>query len=208
MKRRAFLGTAVSAGTAAISGCSSADSSSAEPPANAKRSVTVEVTGSVPDDAPLEFSLSVEDQWVTDESTATLAGTVENVGDGARNRRPPYYKGTSGEAGQEGLLLYNLEAADSPPSEYVPPCFADTPDEKHVETDESGEHVLWTLEGYLGPELASGESTTDTILVVDDPTASGCLPDGRYEFRPRFSYGDDRTFEWPFTVTVEDVASA
>lgn len=205
MRRRTFLGAAVTAGTVAIAGCSSAGGSSAESPEDARRKVDVEVDSPLPDEAPVDFSLAVADQWVTSESTATLEATVENTGEGVRHCPPPYYKGSSDLAGEEGILLYNLEAPDSPPADYVPPCFDDAPEKAYVDHDDT--EVYWTREGYLGPELAPGESATDTVLVVDDPTADGCLPAGRYAFRSAVP-SDDGSFEWSFTVSVEDVSES
>lgn len=206
MKRRTFLGGAATTGAVAIAGCSSTGSSSVEQPEDARRKIDVEVDSSLPDEAPVDFSIAVADQWVTSESTATLDATVKNTGDEARRCPPPYYKGSSGRESEDGILLYNLQAADSPPADYVPPCFAATSEEAYVDHD--GEHVYWTLEHYLGPELAPDESTTDTILLVDDPTANGCLPAGSYAFQSGVSDGDDVSFDWSFTVSVEDVSES
>lgn len=206
MKRRAILGVAVTTSAVAICGCSSTGSSDADPPEDAERKIAIEESSSVPEGAPVDPSIAVADPWVTSESTATLEATVENTGDETRHCPPPYYKGSSGTESEDGILLYNLQAADSPPTDYVPPCFPGAPEGGYV--DHNGEHVYWTLEGYLGPKLAPGESATDTILLADDPTTNSCIPAGSYEFQSGFDDGDDGAFNWSFTVTVEDVTES
>ncbi|GAB3689390.1 hypothetical protein GCM10028857_24660 [Salinarchaeum chitinilyticum] len=206
MKRRAFLGAAVTTGAVAIAGCSSAGSSTAGSPEGIRRKIDVEVDSPLPDEAPVDFSIAVADQWATSESTATLEATVENTSDEARSCPPPYYKGHSDDAGEEGIILYNLQAANDLTASFVPSCFVDDRAEEDVNND--NRFVYWSQETYFGPELSPGESTTDTILVVDDPTTNGCLPAGSYAFRSSVSDGDDVSFDWSFTVTVEDVSES
>lgn len=183
-------------------------SSESGQPSDAKRRISVGDVGTPPKAAPFSLSLAIEDPWVTTAGTAVLEATISNTGEQTNQLGPAYYKGSSGPGGQEGVLLYSEDAPDSPPPDYVPPCFQETPSDGYIRTYTSGgeQHVAWTLEYPLGQELAPGESSTSRLLVADDPTVNGCLPPGQYQFVEPHSYGSDESFEWKWSLSVEDVS--
>lgn len=208
MKRREYIYAGIVTGVVTLGGCMNVSSSEDGPPDGAKRLISVEDIAVPPEEAPFTFTVSVDEQRVTAASTARLSVMIENAGSTSETFRPAYYKGSSGDLGEPGVLLYSLDAPDSPPTDYAPPCFSDAPQQEYVSTYENGEEgVGWTLEYPLGEELAPEESLSDTLLVVDDPTVDGCIPPGRYQFGQRHDYGSDNSFEWTWTLVVEDVSN-
>jgi len=141
----------------------------------------VRAVDDVPDSAPVEFDVRVVDGTVTPEGTAVLEVSVTNTGETEREVTTPYYKGLSD--GNPGVLLYSLEALDSPDRDDVPPCIAD-PDTSH-------EYVEWTDEGPLSHQLNPGTTATDELVLASDPTVDGCFPPGEYRFEDHHSVDGD-----------------
>lgn len=192
------------------------------PSDNAKKRVSVRDVGDPPPDAPFDLSLDVVDPWITDESTARLEATIENAGDRTDDFPPAFYKGSSEAHGAKGILLYSTDAPDCPPEDYVPPCSSgEDPSAIWRRADRDADYVSFTLEGKLQTALEPGESRTDTILVVDDPTGDGCVPEGSYQFSQTHAIAPppggeggytreelrslDEVYLWEWTVVVEDV---
>lgn len=114
-----------------------------------------------------------------------------NADDSDRKVKTPYYKGTS--EGESGILLYSLEAPDSPSKDYTPECIEDpSPSQEAVER---------TDEGPLTFTLEPGETATDELVVADDPSDDGCFPPGEYRFESHHAV-DETEFTWGFTVEV------
>lgn len=186
----------------------------------AERRVTVTDVADPPADLPFDLSIAVEDPWITPESTATLSATIANTGDRAKMYSQALKKARSEDYGPKGLLLFSTNSPESPPETYAPPCLrgaSPTEYERRI----AGPHgtALLTTEGGPMFELHPGESRTDTLHVVDDPTADGCFPPGEYRFVERHtrvpitraefesleSRSDPGSFEWSFTVVIEAV---
>lgn len=155
------------------------------------RQVDVTAVDDVPDSVPVEFDVRVVDGAITPEGTAVLEVSVTNTGDTGREVTTPYYKGLSD--GNPGVLLYSLEAPDSPDRGDVPPCI--------VDPVASQEHVEWTDEGPLSHQLDPGATATDELVLASDPTVDGCFPSDEYRFEDHHSV-DGTEFTWGFTVEV------
>lgn len=195
-----------------------------EPPETAQRYVSIVDVTSPPEDAPLDLSVSVVDPWITLESTAMLEATVTNEGTKMGAFTPAFHKSSSAECGTPGILLYSTRSGEFrscpvPVDEYLPSCLVDG-EEALVHTSPRTGNVSWTMEGISPKRLAPGETSTDLVVVTDDPTVDGCLEEGRYEFEeqrrleplPGDWQGGDacrsdwETFVWTFAVVVEDVS--
>lgn len=159
------------------------------------RSIALAAVDDVPEDVPVDYEVGVADDSVTVDGTAGITVAVTNNGDEEMDLRSPYYKGAP--VGGEGVLLYSTEAPDGPGGSYAPEC---------VDTASASEETLeWTDEGPTAYTLSPGESGDDTLLLVDDPTADGCLPPGEYRFEADRTV-DGVNFTWGFTLAVEDGA--
>lgn len=227
------MATTCTAGCAGVLGLDSApdrtwddrpDGEFGEPPADAKRRVSLTDVGTTPEEADVALDVAVTDPWIAPDGTATLEAWMRNVGDEPDTFSLPYYKGHSAQHGEPGLLLYSTEAPDGPPEGYAPECLygsADGDDAWDPPGTHDGEHVLFTAELRLPPELAPGESHTETLRIAEDPTVEECLPPGEYRFGrvvrlEEVAEGEDGEtvgfdeveeredlFLWTFTVAVE-----
>lgn len=160
-----------------------------------QRQVGVTAVDDVPDSVPVEFDVRVVEGTITPEGTGVLEVSVTNTGGTEREVTTPYYKGLSD--GNPRVLLYSLEAPDSPDRGDVPPCIADP--------GASQEHVEWTDEGPLSHRLDPGATATDELVLAGDPTVDGCFPPGEYRFEDHHSV-DGTEFTWGFTVEVTDAS--
>jgi len=154
-----------------------------------ERYVSVTAADDVPEDIPVTFDVDVLDGAITAEGTGLLEVSATNTGDKQREIDTPYYKGAS-ENG--GVLLYSLEAPDSPSRDSTPGC-----------SDSSSDVNEWTDEGPLMHVLDPGETGRDELVVVDDPVVDGCLPAGEYRFE-RDHAVDGTEFTWGFTVEITE----
>lgn len=209
MDRRTLLRSGAMVGAAALAGCSSALGSGDSLPDDARRRVSIEQPPPIPSDAPVEVSIEVDDPWVTPTSTATLEATVANDGERPDRFGPPIRSESSDEIGPAGILLYPVSPSHTPPADYAPPCLEGGPDRQYVRTHDG--EVAEYLVYRFGTELAPGESTTETAIVVDDPTEPGCVPPGEYTFSDTYGYSpsDDDVhimFEVHWTLGIEDVS--
>lgn len=170
------------------------------------RYVSIAVVDGPPEEAPVEFDVCVTDDRVTAEGSAFLEITTENTDDSVRRVQSPYYKGSSARAGEPGILLYSLGAPDSPSEDYAPECIDDP--------ESTREYHEFTDEGLPKHELRPGETATDRLMLVDDPTVGGCVPTGEYRFESTpvlFDDGRDPVEEvdpkWGFTLEIRDERS-
>lgn len=205
MRRRELLGSAGLVFASVVTGCLGNEDDPGErtngDPETGKngssgdfeRYVSITDIDGVPESASVEFDVQVTDGTVTTDGTGSLEAGVTNTSDVGRQVRTPYYKGASD--GDPGILLYSLEAPDSPSKDYTPDCIEDPAP--------SQEFTEWTDEGPLMYTLEPGETATDELIVVDDPSVEGCLPPGEYRFETRHSI-DDSEFTWGFTVEIAD----
>lgn len=209
MKRRGLLGSAGLVVASVITGCLGSDDGSGErtkgDPGTGNggsengssesfvRYVSVVDVDEVPEPVPVEFDIEVIDDTVTADGTAFLEVAVTNTGDGERETKTPYYKGSSD--GDGGILLYSLDAPDAPSRDYAPGCIEDP--------SPSQEFTEWTAEGPLTYTLKPQETATGELIVVDDPSIEGCLPPGEHRFETRHSVGGTE-FTWGFTLEVVD----
>lgn len=188
-------------------------------PHRSKRRVSLSDATETPEALPFDLSVEVTDPWISAESTATLTATITNTGDDARMFSQAFRKGRSGTNGREGILLFSTNAPEAPPEDYAPPCLRGaSPTEYERQIVGPRGSVTFTMEGTIF-ELQPGESRTDTLLVVDDPTVDGCVLPGTYTFeeshtrtpvtRAELDSGAERSdpgsFVWSFTLVVEDV---
>ncbi len=157
------------------------------------RYVSLAAIDEVPESVPVEFGLQVTNNSVIAEGTAVLEVTATNTGTTEMRVPSPYYKGTSDT--ERGLLVYSLEAPDSPDRGYTPDCIEDP--------SASQEYAETTDEGPLGYELEPGESGTDELLVVDDPSVDGCFSPGNYRFESTHTVADTE-FAWGFTLEITE----
>ncbi|MFC4358064.1 hypothetical protein ACFO0N_08905 [Halobium salinum] len=160
-----------------------------------RRAVSVVAVDDVPNEVPVALDVRVVQPHATTEQTARLETTVTNAGDADDRFPPAYYKGASSEG---GLLLYSTRAPDGPDPDSGPDCVGTS--------GKSADELAWTTEGVGPVQLEPDESTTEELLVADDPTTVGCVPTGRYRFETRYAVGDPedgRTFDWGFTLRVE-----
>jgi len=164
-------------------------------PGEFERQVTVSSVDDLPDSVPVEFHVGVTDSTIDAAGTASLDVAVTNTGETEREVPSPYYKGIS--EGDRQIMLYSLEAPDSPDRGYVPPCIEDQ--------SPSQQSAAWTDEGPLSHALDPDESGVDELLVRDDPSAEGCFPPGQYRFEERHSV-DGTEFTWGFTVEITDTS--
>lgn len=189
-------------------------------PTDARRRVSIADATEPPDGSRIDCSIAVSDPWVTTGSTAVLEATIENAGDRTDRFPPAFYKASSEGCGAKGILLYSTRAPDGPSADYAPPCFGDDDSTEGTRGAGTGSDTVgFTLETPPTSTLQPGERQTETILVVDDPTAEGCVPEGEYRFEethalapvPEGEYPReevralDEAFVWEWTVVVEDV---
>ncbi len=157
----------------------------------------------MPEGSPIELDVAVTEEWVTEERTARLSASVTNTGESPRTVKPAYYKGSSAAAGEPGVLLYSLQAPDSP-SDYTP---AECIEHEEATVDE----IWWTTESAPVTELDPGETTSDDLIVVDDRSVDGCFPPGEYRFEQGHDIGGPQSeaelFDWGFTISVTSGAT-
>lgn len=163
--------------------------------ASFRRQLAVSDVDDVPEDVPVEFDITVRDETVTADRTGFLEATATNTGVEELEVSTPFYKGSS--ESEAGILLYSLDAADSPDRDYSPECIDDS--------SPTSEFVEWTMEGRMSHELAPGETTWDEIIVVDDHSDAGCLPPGQYRFEEGHVIKGTE-FTWGFTVEVSEAS--
>lgn len=227
MDRRRYLETTAGLVTAGLAGCLSLASPSTDdpdPPDDAARRISVADVGTTPAEVAAEFDVAVGDPWIAPDGTAAVEATVRNGGLETERFSLPIYKAPSSRYGKPGIVLYNTGAGDAPPEDYAPTCLYGESDggERNWEpgTTLDGEDLTYTREGPPHPELAFGESHTETLLVADDPTVEGCLSAGEYRFgrmvrleelpdgtRIAFDEVEERedVTLWTFTLLVEDL---
>jgi len=166
-----------------------------------RRTVSVKRVDSVPEHSDIELDINVDRDTVTPNQSAILNATVSNLSDETIEVLPAYYKGKPTDDSESGILLYSLRAGDSPGRDYAPDCIDDPSAEKDT--------LLWTTEQRLPTELPPGESLTEELVVVDDPTVDGCIPSGEYRFEEVHSTGEQQSngeqFEWGFTLEVTTI---
>lgn len=209
MRRRRVLAATGCALTSAFAGCLAEGNgtdgngndngeNSGEPdrrngsPEEFERQVAVAAVDGVPESVPVAFDARVTDRTITTDGPAILEVSVTNTGEEAREVETPYYKGTSEEP---GVLLYSLEAPDSPDRDRAPACIGDP--------DADQEYAEWTDEGPLSHRLDPGATATDELVLAGDPTADGCFQPGEYRFENDHAVAGTE-FTWGFTVEVTD----
>jgi hypothetical protein len=160
-----------------------------------RRQLAVTDVDDVPEGVPVEFDIAVREDTVTADDTGFLEATATNTGDEKLEVSTPFYKGAS--ESEAGILLYSLEAADSPDRDYTPECIDDSAP--------TSEFVEWTMEGQGSRALPPGETRSDEIIVVDDHSDAGCLPPGQYRFEEGHVINGTE-FTWGFTVVVSEGA--
>lgn len=158
-----------------------------------ERHIRLENVDGVPESVPVEFDATVAESTIGTQGSALLELTATNTDNTEREVPTPFYKGPS--EGERRLVLYSLEAPDSPTKEYVPECIAD-PEPRDTPLE-------WTDEGPLTHGLEPGETGSDELLLVDDHTAEGCFPPGEYRFERSHAI-DGTEFAWGFTVVVSE----
>jgi len=205
MRRRTVLAGASLALTSAVAGCLAGGSEPADDgndgdpetgagsPDDFARDVAVRDIDDVPEAVPLAFEVGVADPSITAAGRARLEVAVRNTGTAERDVRTPYYKGSSEDGA--GLLLYSLEAPDSPDPASGPSCIEGT--------GRTQQPVEWTMEGPLGHTLDPGATGTGELVLVDGPGTAGCFPPGEYRFETDHTV-DGTEFSWGFTVVVTD----
>ena len=162
-----------------------------------RRRTTISETDAVPKEAPVHFELEVTDGHITEAGTAFVEFTATNTS-ASEITISPYYKGRSAFDGQPGILLYALEAADSPPEDYTPACIDDPA------ATEDG--VYFTEEGPPMYALDPDDSVTVRYIVVDDPSVDGCFPPAEYRFESQYLF-DEVDVRWGFAIEIADASS-
>jgi hypothetical protein len=160
------------------------------------RHVAVTSVDDVPEGLPVSFDIRVSGETITTAGSGRLEVSVTNTGETAREVATPFYKGTSED--EPGILLYSLEAPDSPDAGGEPSCITDP--------SPSQESVEWTDEGPLHHRLDPGMTGTDELVLASDPTVEGCFPPGEYRFETGHSV-DGTEFTWGFTVEITRASS-
>ncbi|WP_114578918.1 hypothetical protein [Saliphagus sp. LR7] len=160
-----------------------------------ERVVSIADTGDLPDRAPIAFDLRVLEERVAADGAALLELETTNVGDCDRTVSP-YYKGRSGTDGPAGIVLYSLEAADSPGEDYRPECIDDP--------EPTQEAIDFTTEEGVHHELDPGEAVTDEYVVADDPSVEGCVPSGEYRFESTHVFEEIEDFDWGFDLEIRE----
>lgn len=160
-----------------------------------ERVVSIAGTDDLPDRAPIAFDLRVLKKRVTADGTALVELETTNVGD-VDHTASPYYKGRSGVDGPAGIVLYSLEAADSPGEDYRPECIDDP--------EPTQETVDFTTEGPTHHELEPGETVCDEYVVVDDRSVEGCVPPGEYRFESTHAFEGIKDFDWGFGIEIRE----
>ncbi|WP_231190289.1 hypothetical protein [Haladaptatus sp. DYF46] len=208
MRRRSVIGGAVLAFTS-ISGClgkvstnlgSKPKDDTMTNKINFNRSVSIEQVDSVPSRYPVDLKIEVVQSKITENQTAHLMTTVTNTSNTARKFDLPYYKGASADAGEPGILLYALSAPDSPSAQYAPDC---------IGTDgKSQNNLKWSNEAIRMISIEPKKSTKEELIVVDDPTTSGCIPTGEYRFESSYNINSSDSneigFKWGFTLQIDE----
>lgn len=160
-----------------------------------ERIVSIAGTDDLPDRTPITFDLRVLDERVTADGTALLELETTNVGE-VDHTVSPYYKGRSGTDGPEGIVLYSLEAADSPGEDHHPECLDDP--------EPTQDAVDFTTEEGIHHELEPDETVTDEYVVVDDRSVEGCVPPGEYRFESTHVFEGIGGFDWGFEIEIQE----
>ncbi|WP_227357347.1 hypothetical protein [Haladaptatus salinisoli] len=168
-----------------------------------RKRVSVKQTDAIPEYYPVDLTIEVVQAEITKTQTAHLKATAKNTDEVTREFEPAYYKGASSRASNSGILLYSLRAPDSPPADYAPDC---------IGSDGKSQGKLHWSNEYPGTEtLEPGDSSSEELIVVDDPTVRGCIPTGEYRFETPYNISDekgyDEQFTWGFTLRVDDVST-
>lgn len=196
MNRRTWLAGIGTAGLSGLAGCLTIGRGSTNTPvggdADARR-VSIRSIDDIPQEADVTFSVEVVDDSITPESSALLTTVMENDGDESIQVKLPFYKGASSWTSEAGILLYSLEAPGAPSIGGSVACFG---------TDgKSKDSLAWSTEGTPTYQLGSGESHSNKLIVVDDPTATGCFPPGTYRFESDHTVRSVE-FTWGFELRI------
>lgn len=177
------------------SGCISVGQMNQNEVGTNSRRVTVNSIDDVPREAGVTFSVEVTDDSITPESSARIRSTMTNEGNEGVHVQLPFYKGASSWTGEAGVLLYSLEAPDSPSVDYTPACFDGD--------GQTRDDVAWSSEGTPRYRLAAGDSHSNELILVDDPTVEGCFPSGTYRFESEHEVRDVQ-FMWGFSLNIAE----
>ena len=159
----------------------------------------------VPAEIPLSISMEVTEEQITADTTGHLRKEIENTHDNAVSFGRIFYKGRSREEQDPGLLVYSLDAQDTPSIAEAVHCVpgADQ-DAARGASDMSAEgppsHV----------DIEPGRTVAVEYLISADWEVDECFPPGEYRFEGGTSVtldGDGTETEdlqWGFTVEISD----
>ena len=218
LNRRQVIGTLWSAPVVFMMGCL-ADSSVTDPTddddsaANANgpsddaaefpRTVRLTEYDAFPAAVPLEVTMEVEGGSISADGTAYLVKEIENTSDHPLEFQRMFYKGSSREASDPGILVYALDAADTPTEEEAVHCI------DGADPDQARDSSAMTEEAPPFDHVDPGERITITYIISDDWDHADCFPVGVYRFEGAGIVtvtGDDDdepvSFDWGFTLEL------
>jgi hypothetical protein len=211
MRRRTAL-AALGSGVALLAGCLETDESpgggtttaatTTNGDVDATRQVAVADTATVPSDAGLSVTASMERERVTSAATALLTVEVENTGaaratdvQDAEYCHP--FDRFHGGSNPAGLWLYRSE--DAPTRE----------GDRWTQDINPGDSRTFVDIGCGRQPFAAGASVTVTYEVWDDYESEGYLPPGSYRFETSIPLwdaveddGDPRVVDWWLELDV------
>ena len=215
--RRQLIGTICSGTLVSMMGCIN-DSGGADPTgdgdstANSNgssddatefpRSVRVTEYDDFPADVSLEVSMEVEGGSISADGTAYLIKEIESTYDHPLEFQRMFYKGSSREAGDPGILVYSLDAADTPTEGEAVHCI------EGADPDQARDSSAMTEEAPPFDHVDPGERIVIEYIISDDWDHEECFPVGEYRFEGggivtvNGKNDEPMSFDWGFTLEL------
>lgn len=216
--RRELLAAISGTGLALTTGCfgntipADGDDDDSDPD-DFNREVSLLGYDDIPEEVPLTISMEVTQPVITAEETARLRKEVENTNDEPVTFSRIYYKGRPRPVGESGILIYSVDAQDTPNVGEAVHCVPGADPEAGREASDMTDEGL-PAHSHVRP----GHSVVVEYLVADEWDDHGCFPPGEYRFShrrndPRVWIGEDGEvdtredpieFEWGFDIEVRE----
>lgn len=192
MNRRQYLAGFGGGATLLLGGCIAASSGSnsdgsdpTDRPSGARRRVSIAEFHGAPANSPISFDVSIDDQWITAESTASFSIETRNESDVVREVRPAFLQAANESVEKPATVLcYNHKAPDFDIESYEPPCFgSDAPSGSSIPStyvDEEEQEVGFARGTPALDPIEPGGSREESAIVVDNPAVDGCFTPGSY----------------------------